>query len=287
MNTRRRKFSSHLVATFIVASLNLSVSAQQPAPNPDTYFKVGVVERKATSVRVVANDPRPLEQALCAVIRQYNWLVDYEDPPYVNDTELIDVSSPKWRASHPNVKRMKIPAGGAFEFRYEEGSAIDSPEGEEGLLRKLVSAYNSSGNPGKFIVRDAGEDPRPWSNSHKRFTIVGASVKGHDGSEMDVASILDTQISIPTAERSAHETIGLILEELSRNSGTRVHPPGWASNRLIQSRVTVGGTNVPARTLLLQTLRATSNPSFVWKLLYDANAPMYVLNIGVVNSFCR
>ncbi|MDT4966008.1 MAG: hypothetical protein QOJ64_745 [Acidobacteriota bacterium] len=264
-----------LVAASLLAFLLVQVAAQQ-APAQRGYIETASTTRRDGVVTVRANDPRPLSQALCAVIKQYNWLVDYEDPPYASDSELTDATDPAWRASHPGGRAFRVPAGGAFEFNYREDPAIDSAAGEEASLKALVAAYNSSGNPGKFVVRAEGDDSRPWSKSRRRFAVIGGD-----------SSILDTPVTIPLAERSVDETLRIVLRELYAQSGTKVNPPGWANNALIQSRVSVGGTEVPARTLLLQTLRGISNPSLTWRLFYDADSHSYVLNLGVVRSFCN
>src|SRR6185369_4562452 len=124
-----------------------------------------------------------------------------------------------------------------------------------------VLAYNNTGNPGKFEVREVSADSRPWSISHKRYAIVGISVKDDQGRPQPVVSILDTLITLPAEERSAYETIRLIGTEIFAKRQVKVLHGGFANNALIQIKVTVGGTNVTARSLLLQTLSQMANPS--------------------------
>jgi len=42
-------------------------------------------------------------------------------PPYVSDSELIDITDPQWRATRPNASRVTVPSSGAFQSDYEEG----------------------------------------------------------------------------------------------------------------------------------------------------------------------
>ena len=39
---------------------------------------------------VSANDPRPLAQAVKALSEEYAWVIDFEDPPYYGDSDLVD-----------------------------------------------------------------------------------------------------------------------------------------------------------------------------------------------------
>ena len=60
---------------------------------------------------------------------------------------------------------------------------------------------------------------------------------------------------------------------------------GLSSNPLQDATVTIGGTDVPARTLLLQALDQISRTSphfrrvFVWNFLFDADTPGYWLRL--------
>ena len=248
------------------------------------YLKTAEVEERRGVVRVFANDPRPLAQALCAITKRNEWLVDYEDPPYAGNFEMVDATNPEWRASHPNTPPVMVPNGGAFEFKYDEALTAN-PNGEKQVLEALVSAYNQTGNPGRFEVRELSLDWRPWSVSHKRYAIVGVAIRGDREKLQPVDPILDTLITLPIRERSASETIRLIGDEVFAKRQVKVIEGGFANNALIHSRVTVGGTNVSARSLLLQTLGALANPSMGWRAKYDETiSPLYVLNIGIIRG---
>jgi len=52
------------------------------AQHPNAYLRDAEIHRDGKVVTIVANDPRPLEQALQAVLQDYGWTIDYEDPPY-------------------------------------------------------------------------------------------------------------------------------------------------------------------------------------------------------------
>jgi hypothetical protein len=237
-------------------------------------MSAGEVRHKKGLATVVANDPRSLAQAVSAVREEYGWVVDFEDPPYTSDADLVDITNPQWRATHPGGRVVKVPAGGAFQCDFAEGVDMNNHASRMGVLRKLVAEYNRSPNPGKFEVRDDGDG---------RYTIVGVAAKNHARQDESVSPILDTIISIPVQQRSAFETLELIAKTLSSKTGTQVSLVQAPISLLRQSQVTVGGENLSARALVTQTLDATKRP-LVWDLLYESNFPLYGFNIGVARQ---
>jgi hypothetical protein len=273
-------------------ALGLLLDSNFAQESRSQFMKEGLVKRNGSSATVIANDPRPLAQAISALNEEYGWVVDYEDPPYSSNSELIDATNPKWRAEHPGAPGVKGIAGGAFQSDYEESPQLNTAAGEEAFLQKIVSDYDLSGNPGRFLVRDEGEvtlsPAMPGSKVSviHRFSIIGKSIKDSHGQDYLVSSILDTPISIPVEQRSAQATIDEIARGLSAQTGTRVFGGAVANNLLLQSQVTVGGENVSARSLLTKTLNDTQRPQ-IWRLLYDPGAHIWVLNISLANRAVR
>ena len=260
-----------IVAIFLTCLLSAKFFAQESPPKKQ--YSEAVIEHKTTGsavVKVIA--PRPLHDVISALNDEYGWAINYEDAPYDSDFELIDSTDSKWRASHPNAPGFRIPAGGFFQCEYEEGTMLTTSAGKEEVLRRIISEYNRSGNPGKFIVR-AGEDGR--------LSVIGTKVRGANTNDREIVPILDTLISIPTEQRSADETVEIILKALSEKSGMKVENFGIADNLLIQTKTIVGGENISARNLLLKTLNATKR-TYIWSLLYDANSDtFYALNTRI------
>lgn len=249
--------------------------AQAPAK---PSFSAAVVQRNGTAGTLTANDPRPLSQAVEAISQEYGWTVDFEDPHYVSHFDLVDSTDPTWRASHPNEKGATRVSGGLFQSSFPEPSSISSGDAEQQVLQKLVADYNASGNPGKFVVRkEAGG----------RYAVVGISRKDEAGQDETVNALLDTAISIPVQRRDARATLQLIVDTLTANSGVKVHlgTIGLSSDPSQDAELTIGGSNVPARTLLLQALDGISSTSphfrgmFVWNFLFDADTNGYWLRL--------
>src|SRR4051812_48106314 len=65
------------------------------------YLKEPEIEEKDGMVTVRVNTPRPLEQALCAIAKRHDWLIDYEDPEYFSGFDFVDTNNPEWGAAHP------------------------------------------------------------------------------------------------------------------------------------------------------------------------------------------
>jgi hypothetical protein len=134
-------------------------------------MNAGVVQHTGAAGTLTSNDPRPLTQAIETISQEYGWIVDFEDPPYRSHFDLVDATDPKWRATHPNEKGAMRISGGLFQSSFPEPSTI-SDNAEEQVLQKLVADYNSSGNPGKFVVRKQAED---------RYAVIGASRRDETG----------------------------------------------------------------------------------------------------------
>jgi hypothetical protein len=236
----------------------------------DRYKESADVQHLTDSITITANDARPLAQALTAVSEEFAWIIDFEDPPYYTKYDLVDDTAPEWKAAHPDTKGVTVIAGDTFQTQFPKTSegSISTTE-ERRILDKVVSDYNQSPNPGRFVVRDEGEG---------RFAVVGTHVKNKEGQHQAVSSILDTQISIQEETRDAYTTIETILNALSASSQVKVVPFTMPQRALAESQVTVGGQNVPARILLLQTLSA-AKLKFAWRLYYDNDVRMYGFNL--------
>jgi len=234
------------------------------------YMDRAEVRHLDNSATVTANSARPLAQAVTALSKEYGWAIDFEDPPYYSKYDLVDDTDAKWRAAHPREKGVTVIAGDTFQNQFPvTSSAGSSPAEEEHILDTLVSDYNASTNPGRFSVINEGEG---------RFAIVGTHVKDERGQDQAVTPILDTPISIPAGTRNANTTIETILNALTAKSHTKVAPFTLPQGALAQSQVTVGGQNIPARVLLLQTLSATKM-KLCWHLYYDNDVQMYGFNL--------
>lgn len=254
----------------LLPNLLCAQDAQDIQARRSRYMERAEVHHLANTATITANSPRPLAQATTALSEEYAWVIDFEDPPYYSKYDLVDDTAPEWRAAHPTDKGVTAISGNGFQSEFPKNHSADNATTEqEDTLNKVVTDYNESGNPGKFSVRNEGNG---------RFAVVGMSVKDEDGQDKAVTPILDTPITIQTDSRDALTTIQAILNALSLKTKTEVVPGNVPLNALARTQVKVGGENVPARVLLLQTLSGI-NVKFYWLLYYDADAKAYFFNV--------
>ena len=98
-----------LAVVFGVASV-----ACAQTTSPKKFIHHATIQRTGNTATLFASSPRPLMQAVSAVNDEYGWAVNYEDPPYDSAYDLIEIASPAWRASHPDIRPLRIPSGGLF-----------------------------------------------------------------------------------------------------------------------------------------------------------------------------
>ena len=256
-----------LIVAFITIPANFPAQVQNDIQaRHGKYMERAEVRHLADSITVTANDARPLAQAVTALSEEFGWAIDFEDPPYYSKYDLVDDTAPQWQAAHPNTKGVTVIAGDTFQTQFLKTPVTGTSRAEaERFLDSVVSDYNASANPGRFTVRHEGDG---------RFAIVGTYVKDENGQDQTISPILDTPISIQTETRDANTTIEIILNALTVKNRTEVVPFMVPQKALAQSQVTVGGENIPARFLLLQTLSAAKMKVY-WRLYYDRDVNMY------------
>jgi hypothetical protein len=243
-----------LLPTALIVSVAVLTAAQ--APSPTHFQKEASISHATGYSTVVANDPRPLLQALTAVREEHGWIVDYEDPAY-SGSDVTD-----WGNGHKRV------AGGQFRSTYTDSDGAASTAGTFSVLSKLVSDFNGPSNPGRFVVRDEGNG---------RYSVVGVCCAHGAGTPLPTTPILDTKISIPTERRSVEATVREIIAQLSIRTGRRLVRAGIANNVLAQE-AEVGGEMASARTLLTRALQDI-RPTQVWTLTFDPDTESYALGI--------
>lgn len=236
--------------------------------NPRHYMERATILHNQWSATVKANSARPLEQAITAVREEYGWVVGYEDPPYQGSVDLVKDSS---ISRTPKGMVFLIPAGGFFQSSYPDTpETLSSPDGELQVLDKIISDYNATQNPGKFVIREQQDGS---------YAVIGQSFEDSAGAEVSVSPVLDTSISLPSDTRSAAVTMKLILDALNKASKTKVGLGTLPINAFVQSQVRVGGSNVAARVLLLDLVDQVRPAKLVWEILFDPDGRVFYLSL--------
>jgi hypothetical protein len=250
-----------LIKSAIVLSVMVAFQGfSQTRQDSGSYLKQAAISESAGIVQITANSPRPLLQILDALQQKYGWVVDYEDPQYVSQMDLIDA---------PGGSHSRLPGGGSFSVEFPAGA----PQ-EEKILHLVVESYNRSKNPGRFELRRGAQGV---------FYVVG--IAAHD--EKDAISsqqvLFDLPITVAAGEKPITATLDLICEEVTAQSHIAVSIGVSPRALLDHAPAKVGGTKVEARDLLLQGLMATRHTLY-WRLLFDPNSKGYFLDIHSVRS---
>jgi hypothetical protein len=246
-----------LIKWATVLSVFVSIQAlSQTTQGVRPYLKEATISQAAGRVRIDANSPRPLAQVLDALRKKYGWVVDYEDPQYVSSVDLA--------LAPDTVSQSQVPAGGSFSVEFSPAT----PD-QEKTLRLVVNSYNRSKNPGQFDLRGNGQGT---------FFVVGTAARDEKGGMSPQQVLFDIPVTLPTEERTITDTVNLICQQITAQSHITVTLGVSPRSLLDRAAIKVGGTKVPAREVLLQSLAATHH-SLYWRLLFDPNSKGYFLSI--------
>lgn len=206
----------------------------------DVSAQHAVLEHKADGrISVTAQGRWPLEQAVEVLRKEYDWIVDYEEP-----AQSITNAS-QGRRIREVVLSLVSPTKGT---NAETGA----------ILQSAVNQLSRSDFPRYRIVPTAGQ----------RFTLVPSSSAG--------MVILDTPIVLTTKSRSISQTVDAILAAVEAKCRCRF-VRGGISNEFGQVGVIVGSSKAtPARDLLTQALSGTQR---VWIQTYDPDMHAFAIRL--------
>lgn len=252
MDTKRYTFF------FLIFSLSLRMFSQTASPR-EAYRQDATVSENAGAVHISADSPRPLEQVLDALQRKYGWVVNYEDPQYVATSDYVE---------NAGGEHSRLPAGRTFSIEFPTGTP------EEKVLRLIVDAYDKSGNPGHFEMRQLADGS---------FDIVGTEAHDEKGKMSPQPVPLDLSVTLSADERPVNETVDQICQEVTKQLHFDFNLGISPRSFLLRATAKIGGTNKSAREFLTQSLTATHQRVY-WRLLFDPNSKTYLLNLHAVHS---
>lgn len=257
--------SGGVAALLLLAGLAPAQSTTRPK-----YLDRALIEHRGSTATVTANYPTPLFQAIDGIRQEYGWQVNWEEAPCYSHFDVVDDTSPRWRAAHPGAEGVTRKAGGLFATTFPEPKTGESA-GEEEALRKVIADYNVTGNPGKYTLR---------AGPGEQFTVVGTEVKDDSGILQKVVPVLDLPISVNAKPRTAADALNAILQALTLASGKRVILMSLPNNLFRETQVDLGGQGVAARQLL-QDLFHNMPRTLQYDLGFDPDhASVYILNIS-------
>lgn len=211
---------------------------------------------------VIANDPRPLSQALLALSERYGWAVDYEDPVY-SLSESKDITSPDWRRTHPGEPGILVAAGGSFDADLGRADAIRSHEDD--VLRSMVRQYNQTGNPGVFKLIEA---------SGGRTAIAGRS----RSAEQSDSYVMEATIPTQQSSQDGLSALTVIVSKCSEASQTHIVLGLIPVNLLNQTIVKGTAEKATCRAEVAKVLSGLPGV-YSYQMLYDISGRQYFLSI--------
>jgi hypothetical protein len=240
----------------VLTAVDDGAAQRTSPPNAATPSRQTEAQRLGGSVDQTESfsvrDPRPLSEAVRVVAKRCGCAITYEDPRYdVSDA----VELPRLVGKGP---RKLIPRGGSFTFTIDVPQGVQEPTVIAGLLRRILAAYHTSGNPGAFHMEQTNE----------MFHVVPEN------------SILQRRVSVrasPSGGETAEEAILAVLQGVRTANGAEILVGGIAMNLTSRTYVFVGARDVPAQEVLAGIFTATKK-GFSWRLFYDIDLQKYFLN---------
>jgi hypothetical protein len=249
------------VTYMILGLMPQAISQTERKTGP--YLKHAVISETGGMTHIDGNSPRPLAQILDALQQKHGWVVDYEDPRFISKLDLMEDPESRASSSAPTY----LPGGGRFSVEFPA-----SAQEEETILRRVVDAYNLSDNPGRFELRKGTQDI---------LLVVGTQARDLQGRLSHQRPVFDVSITMAKQKRTASDTIKLICRKIAEQSRITVRVGVTPRNVLAHTEVTVGGSKIAARELLLQTLTLTRRGLY-WRLLFDPSTKVYFLDIHLI-----
>lgn len=207
-------------------------------------------------------DARPVARAMTDVARQLKWTISYEDPPYVNIEELLDLTVTLIDGRHsivPRGGRILVPDGLA---------ALAATEDPVVLLESILGTERmAKGTVRRFTVLRSGS----------MFHVVPTKVLDAEGRWQTLTPALDTPVSFSRGEISLGDFLQALCGQITAHSGVPV-TAGNVAAMLASNKVKLETGRGPAREFLVRALASVSRP-FAWLLFYSPSDAKYYLHL--------
>jgi hypothetical protein len=245
----------------------------------------------AQSKTIEVTDSRPVAKAVEMLEEIYGLSITYEDPITIHESQLQDVTEQVQRIPDPS-HRVIVQKDVSISFAYRPISSqsiaedkTDQSQANTGMivsdaLSSVFAGYANAGGPVTFNVNE----------ENGVFHVIPTNYLNKDGKIEQSTPILDTKITIDPKSRTRVQLLVEICGLLSKATGISIgyaQFPYKEGSIQAQAITTISGSNVTARSLLIQLMtemdiqfndkNSRNQWSTSWQLYYGPGWG-YVLN---------
>lgn len=239
----------------------------------------GRAHSQAPPTTLEIKGPRPVLQAVMDLESKYGYAITYEDPRYVYDGDLQDVTKQRrdlYRWPSGKAPKTVVPLGGKLTVTLPASASIDESTMYE-LLQQIAEAwFDSDKGGGHFRVeREAGV-----------FHVVPTETRDADGTWQGTESLLAGPISLASEPRTEREVIKAIGDAISVAAGVRVVAvlnSGFVFGPPERAQYILSAEAEPASNVLMRAIQMIKK-NLSWYLWYDPMAHDYLLNVYDVSE---
>jgi hypothetical protein len=228
---------------------------------------------------LTVNDPRPVARAVKELEARFGWPITYEDPPYVNASEVLDVTADV-RRDPQSRRRVLVPRGGSLSVGYDRPATQGAAPAAESLAIQRAGAAAAVERVVRTDAASRGARMFAVQESNGLLHVVPTRFIDASGHLQQARPLLDTKISVSPTPRSGNELITEICQTLSLATGYTV-VGGTIPRKLLARPTEVTAVDEAARSVLSRFL-ADLPEDLSWQLFYDPGLHWYALNIHVV-----
>ena len=230
----------------------------------------GVFTDLSGRATIRTDTPRAVGAIVWDLRQRYGWRINYEDPRIRYRGDYVDVTVPSYQPRTPEDRALD-PRAGLLEVTFAAPSEEGAPDDPAPVLEALVQAHAASGLPGRFEVRQLGD----------QYDIVGVAADDESGQTVSQDPVLDARISIPERERSLMDLVHEVCVQVSRATGVRIQEGTLPAGALRQGSMQQGFSDRPAREVLREALSRLRWP-WAWSLNCEIGGRTCVLNVDPV-----
>jgi hypothetical protein len=218
-----------------------------------------------------------MPEAMDTLIERYGYVITLETPPYVYEDDLQDE-----RALRSDLDLDRLPKTGGPIWA-AKGVSLTLTLPPAGSVARAVDMWTVM----KQLAREAAKSDHGahWRVEQQGdvFHLIPTEVRDASGKWVAQTPLLDTPVSLPSAERSLLGSLQAVCSQLEGPAHARVGLLQYPLNTLHYTRSVVGAKQETARSVITKILGSTGT-SFAWRIFYDIPMNAYLLSVLVVPS---